>query len=182
MNELAPGFLVAVPHLADPNFRLSVVLLFEQNEDGAMGVVINQESPLLIKELCDDQGMAYSGDPSKRVRRGGPVQPEQGLVLYSEEHSDPEGRPVFEGIHVSASRGTLGRLCNLKQGRFQCFSGYAGWGPGQLEREIGEGSWIIAPVDPDLILDSPPDEVWNRCLDALGIDPSLLVPGGGAES
>jgi putative transcriptional regulator len=116
------------------------------------------------------------------VRKGGPVQPEQGLVLYGDEHADPEGRSVFSGLNVSASRGTLGRLCNLSRGRFQCFSGYAGWGPGQLEREIGEGSWIISPVDPKMVLDSPPEEVWNRCLTAMGIDPAALVPGGTDEA
>jgi putative transcriptional regulator len=182
MSELAPGFLVAVPHLADPNFRQSVVLLFEQNEEGALGVVVNHESPLLLRDLCQDHEIQYAGDPHKRVRKGGPVQPEQGLVLYGEEHNDPEGREVFNGLYVSASRGTLGRLCNLSAGRFHCYSGYAGWGPGQLEREIGDGSWIIAPADPKLILDSPPEEMWNLCLRSLGIDPSLLVPGGGEEA
>jgi len=182
MAELAPGFLIAVPHLMDPNFRLSVVLLFEQGEEGALGVVINQESPLLLKDLCDDHDIPYSGDPAKRVRNGGPVQPEQGLVLYGEEHQDPEGRSLLDGLNVSASKGTLGRLCNLREGRFHCYSGYAGWGPGQLEREIGEGSWILAPVDPRVVLDSPPAEMWEACLKALGIDPALLVPGGGEEA
>jgi len=180
-NTLAPGFIVAVPHLMDPNFQHSVVLLFEQNEEGALGVVINHESPLLLQELCSDHDINYSGDPDKRVRKGGPVQPEQGLVLYGEEHKDPEGRAVFEGLHVSASKGTLGRLCGMKSGRFQCFSGYAGWGPGQLEKEIGEGAWIIAPVDPGMVLDHPPDKVWDKCLRSVGIDPAALVPGGGTE-
>jgi putative transcriptional regulator len=181
MSQLAPGFLIAVPHLLDPNFRGSVVLLFEQNADGALGVVINHESPLLLKDLCADQEIPYAGDPAKRVRDGGPVQKEQGLVLYGDEHQDPEGRELLAGLYVSASRATLGRLCNLDSGRFQCYSGYAGWGPGQLEREIGEGSWILAPVDPIVVLDSPPDEAWSRVLKSLGIDPSLLVPGGSDE-
>jgi putative transcriptional regulator len=181
-DGLAPGFLVAVPHLRDPNFHHSVVLLFEQNQEGALGVIINHESPLLLMELCKDHDLPYMGDPKKRVRTGGPVQPEQGLVLYGDEHDDPEGRPVFNGLNVSASRGTLGRLCNLPQGRFECFSGYAGWGPGQLEKEIGEGSWIIAPVDSKLVLDLPPEEVWSGCLKQMGIDPAALVPGGAEEA
>ena len=79
MSEtLAPGFIVAVPHLMDPNFQHSVVLLFEQNEEGALGVVINHESPLRLRELCSDHNIIYIGDPEKRVRKGGPVQPEQG--------------------------------------------------------------------------------------------------------
>ena len=181
-NELAPGFLIAVPQLQDPNFHRSVVLLLQQSEEGALGVVINSESPLLLSDLCDDHSIEYSGDPGKRVRTGGPVQPEQGLVLYGDEHEDPEGRAVLEGLHVSASRATLERLCHLKRGRFHCYSGYAGWGPGQLEREIGEGSWIIAPVDPDLVFDRTPEEVWTESLLAIGIDPAAIVPGGCEEA
>ena len=179
---LAPGFLIAVPQLLDPNFRKSVVLLLQQSDDGALGIVINFDSPLLLKDLCVDHEISYAGDPDKRVRKGGPVQPEQGIVLFGDEHPDPEGRPVVEGLHVSASRGTLGRLCNLARARFHCFSGYAGWGPGQLEREIAEGAWVIGAADPETVLDTPPENVWSRCLHSMGIDPAMMVPGGGAEA
>jgi putative transcriptional regulator len=181
-DPLAPAFLIAVPHLVDPNFRQSVVLLLERNEDGAMGVVINQESSLLLSVLCSDHDIEYGGDVSRRVRKGGPVQPEQGLVLYSDANADPEGRQVLDGLHVSASRGTLGRLCHQARARFHCFSGYAGWGPGQLEREIADGAWVIGVADPETVLDTPPEDVWNRCLQSMGIDPAMMVPGGGAEA
>lgn len=180
--DLAPGFLIAFPHLVDENFRQSVVLLLKDSEHGAMGVVINQESPLLVEELCRDQEIPYLGVADKRVRLGGPLQPEQGLVLYGAEHEDPEGQAVLDGLHVSASRGTLLRLCNLAKGRFQCFSGYAGWGPGQLEREISEGTWVVSPADPVTVLETRPGEIWNHTLRTLGIDPSALVPGGDQEA
>ena len=181
-DELAPGFLVAEPQLLDPNFKQSVVLLLQRTDEGALGVVVNHESPLLLRELCEDHEIDYAGDPEKRVRQGGPVQPEQGLVLYGPEHADPEGRPVIDGLHVSASRATLSRLCELGQGRFHCYAGYAGWGPGQLEREITEGSWIIAPVDPELVLDSAPPRIWEESLRSIGVDPAAIVPGGGPEA
>jgi len=182
MDSLAPGLLIAVPQLLDPNFRQSVVLLLQQNDEGAFGVVVNQESSLLLADLCRDHEIRYSGDPNKRVRRGGPVQPEQGLVLYGPEHTDPDGRQVTPGLWVSASRETLGRLCALTRGRFHCYAGYAGWGPRQLEQEIREGSWIVAPVDARLVLDAPTDTAWTEGMRALGIDPAAMVPGGGAES
>ena len=176
-DAIAPGFLVAVPSLTDPNFDHTVVLLLEQGSSGALGIVVNRESPLSLEELCHDHKIPYSGDPEKMVRHGGPVQPEQGLVVYSEEHSDPEGRPVVQGLHVSASTGTLTRLCNLARGRFQCFSGYAGWAPGQLEQEITQGSWILIPLDARLVLDSPPEQMWNKVLTNHGLDPAAIVPG-----
>lgn len=181
-DALAPGFLVAVPQLIDPNFRQSVVLLLQQTDEGALGIVVNQESPLFLADLCRDQKITYSGSREKRVRRGGPVQPSQGLVLYGAEHDDPEGREVADGLFVSASRTTLGRLCGLARGRFHCYAGYSGWGPRQLERELHEGAWLLAPVDPILILDTPADEVWRRTMDSIGIDPAALVAGGGFEA
>lgn len=181
-TRLAPGLLVAVPQLADPNFRHSVVLLLQQNAAGALGVIVNRESPLLLSDLCRDHEIAYSGRRDKRLRSGGPVHPDQGLVLYGDEHSDPDGHEVVRGLHVSASRQTLTRLCDLPSGRFHCYTGYAGWGPRQLEGEISEGSWILAPADPILVLDAPTEHVWKRSLASVGIDPAVLVPGGGGES
>jgi len=180
--NLAPGFLIAFPHLLDPNFRQSVVLLLQEGEDGAMGVVVNQESPLLVGELCRDHEIEYGGESGKHVRAGGPVSPEQGLVLFGPEHEDADGQQILDDLWVSASRGTLSRLCTLPRGRFQCFSGHAGWGPGQLEREIGEGTWVVAPADPKMVLDTPPEEIWTLVLRSQGIDPAALVPGGGEEA
>ena len=181
-DALAPGFLIALPHLQDDNFRQTVVLLLQQDDQGAMGVVINRQSPLLLSELCEEQSIPYAGPQSKSVRIGGPVRPEQGLVLYGGEHADPEGEPVVDGLHVSASRGTLARLCSLPRGRFECFTGYAGWGPGQLERELEEGTWLVSPADAGLVLETTPEAVWTGALRAMGIDPASLVSGGGGAA
>lgn len=180
-DALAPGFLIAFPHLLDPNFQQSVVLLLEHQGEGAMGVVVNRESPLLLSDLCRDHKIPYAGDAEQKVRRGGPVQPEQGIVLFGPEHASEGDDQVVEGLHVSTSRDTLRRLCNLEGGEFHCYAGYAGWAPGQLENEISAGSWLTATVDPAIVLATPPTEMWMRCLQQLGIDPALLVPGGGVS-
>jgi putative transcriptional regulator len=182
MHHLAPGFIIAVPQLLDPNFRQSVVLLLEQGSEGAMGVIINRESPLLLRDLCRDHDIAYGAESDKYVRRGGPVRPDHGLVLFGREHDLPGAQPVIDGLQVSASRETLSRLCDMPHGRFHCYSGYAGWGPGQLEREISEGAWVISPADPALILDERPGRIWELSLRAIGIDPAALVAGGGGAA
>jgi putative transcriptional regulator len=182
-DSLAPGLIYAVPQLLDPNFHQSVVLLLQQNEQGAFGVVINHESSLLLEDLCRGHNIPYAGEQGKRVRRGGPVQPEQGLVLYGDELTDPEGQSVVDGLQVSFSKETLGRLCLLQGSRrFHCYAGYAGWAPGQLTHEIEEGSWIFGPVDPALALDIPPAEMWAHGLRAQGIEPASIVPGGTVEA
>ncbi len=181
-DTLAPGLLFAVPQLLDPNFHQSVVLLLQQNDQGAFGVVINHDSNLLLEDLCRGHNIPYGGQSSKRVRRGGPVQPDQGLVLYGAEIEDPEGQPVVDGLQVSFSRETLGRLCRLNSGRFHCFAGYAGWAPDQLTHEIEAGSWLFGPVNAALTLDTPSAEMWATGLRALGIEPSSIVPGGSVEA
>lgn len=181
-DALAPGFLIAFPHLLDPNFHQSVVLLLEHRAEGAMGVVVNRESPLLLGELCRDHEIPYGGDAERCVRRGGPVQPEQGLVLFGPEHATDDDDVVVEGLLASTSRDTLRRLCGQQHGRFQCYAGYAGWGPGQLENEISAGAWLVCPADAGIVLEAPPDEMWLRCLRQMGIDPATLVPGGGVSA
>ena len=73
-------------------------------------------------------------------------------------------------------------MCGSTGGRYQCYAGHAGWGAGQLEREITEGTWIVSPADPMLVLDSPATEIWLQALKAVGIDPSALVPGSDAQA
>ena len=183
MNEsLAPGFLVAVPQLQDPNFKQSVVFLLECTQQGALGLILNRESPMLLSDLCSDHEIPYSGRHDKRVRRGGPLQLDQGMVVYGDDHRDPAGREVCCGLHVSASRETLGRLCDLNHGRFHCYAGYAGWGPGQLEKEIEEGSWVHGAVDAQCVLDVEPERMWREVLLRQGIEPGALVQGGSAEA
>jgi len=147
-----------------------------------MGVVINRVSPLLLSDLCRDHEISYAGEPKVHVRAGGPVSPEHGLVLYGAEHRDLDGQQVVGDLHVSASKETLEALCSLPRGRFHCFSGHAGWGPGQLEREIGEGTWVVSTASPETVLDTDPTEIWAEALRAEGIDPAAMVPGGGEEA
>ncbi len=182
MDKLAPGFLIAMPQLMDPNFKQTVVLLLEQSEAGSMGLVINRESDIELQDLCGSQNIPYAGDPDKRIRVGGPVQPEQGLVMFGDEFEDPEAQAAMEGLNVSASTGTLSRLCNTPGGRFHCYTGYAGWGPGQLEKEIDEHAWIVTEADVRTVLECPPDEMWRRVLKDNGLDPALLVPGGSSKA
>ncbi|ANM31839.1 hypothetical protein ABI59_23175 [Acidobacteria bacterium Mor1] len=182
METLAPSFLIAMPQLMDPNFKQAVVLLLEQSEAGAMGVVVNRESDLDLQQLCGSQNIPYAGDPGKRIRVGGPVQPEQGLVMFGDDFEDPEAQPAMDGLRVSASTGTLSRLCNLPGGRFHCYTGYAGWGPGQLEQEIDEHAWIVIEADARTVLECPPEEMWRRVLTENGLDPAALVPGGSAKA
>jgi putative transcriptional regulator len=176
-DVLAPGFLIAVPQLLDGNFHRTVVFLIEHNAEGAFGVVVNRPSKMNVSELLETLNLSYRGQPDAKVLVGGPVQPDRGLVLHMEGNSPGDSRAVTESIFMCSSTQALKRLFEQPGRRVLCFAGYSGWGPGQLEREIDEGSWIPAPPDDVLIFDTNREAVWETSLRQLGIDPALLVRG-----
>lgn len=182
-SELAPGFLVAAPTLRDPNFSRSVVLLIDHREDGSLGFVINKkarvpfESVIEELELGDDQ----QPPPDAPVLVGGPVAPNTGWIVF-----DPTDSPmalettieVSPRIRVSASKELLEQLATTpaeEAERHMLVLGYAGWGAGQLDQEIRQGSWIPVDLDEKVVFDAPYEERWELALSVLGIDPRLLV-------
>lgn len=183
LDKLAPGFLVAMPQLQDPNFSRTVVLLLKSTDAGAFGLVINREAELSVAELCQQQEVAYAGSPEQRVMVGGPVEQESHLLVLHGEQAlyspgseqemviTPEIRLVtaMEGLRALAGQGAA---------RFRCYLGYAGWGPEQLQSELNQGAWVPLACDAQYLFDEAPDRVWGRALRRAGIDPISLVPGG----
>jgi putative transcriptional regulator len=177
-ESLGRRFLISVPQLQDPNFRHSVILLVEHNPEGALGLVINRPSPGELSRLLAENGIEYRGPSGARVMVGGPVRPMQALLLHSEDESDGASTQVCEGIRLSGSVETLKRVFSREAPRARLYFGYAGWGPGQLETELEAGAWLVAPVDPALVFDTDSEQVWERALRDIGVDPSSLAPPG----
>jgi putative transcriptional regulator len=110
---------------------------------------------------------------------GGPERPTQALLLHGESDLETDSTPVGEGLRLSGSLAALRQVYSRPSPRARLYFGYSGWGPGQLEAEIEAGAWLVAPADPALIFEAPSEEVWERALRGLGVDPSvLLAPGG----
>lgn len=181
-DNLAPGLLIAVPQLPDPNFHRSVVFLMEHDETGSLGVVVNRPSNLKIIELFDKLGLTYSGPPEARVLLGGPVQTEGGLVIHAEGNLPEDSRAITESIFVCSSHEALSRLFERPAARALFLLGHAGWGEGQLEREVEAGVWIPAAVDDSLVFDVERPVVWEKALRRLGIDPATIIAGGDPEA
>ena len=184
-DRLAPGFLLAAPSLAHPNFDQTLVLLAADEPLGAMGFIVNRASAMtlhsLLKELAIDPVV---GD--RPVLLGGPVSGFSGFLLYEHQAGAPlaPGLEVSETISVSPSRELLesaaqGRL----GGRFELVLGYAGWAPAQLEIELSRGSWLHAPFDAELVFDVPLLERWHETYSRLGVDPKRFITvRGGAQA
>lgn len=181
-DALAPGLLLAMPDLVDPNFRGSVVLLLHHDAEGSFGLVLNRELDLSAEELCGSLEMPWRGDEETRVHWGGPVQPDHGWLLLGERGpADEDVSVVAEGLRFSASPDVLRAVAADPPDRMRIFLGYAGWGPGQLAQELAHGSWLAAPISPPLLFGTAPERLWEASLAELGIHPATLVSSTGVN-
>jgi putative transcriptional regulator len=182
--NLAPGLLLAMPQLADPNFKRSVVLMIEHNAQGSFGLIIN--SPLDIKatELLESLDMRWHGEDSAIVWAGGPVSQTTGWVLHEPIGLAAPGQgtiAITSSISLSTSPDRLRVLASAPPRNIRLLLGYSGWGPGQLEQEMSRGAWIHADADPKLIFDTPADDMWGTAMHSLGISPEALVASRGVN-
>jgi putative transcriptional regulator len=182
-DSLAPTFLVAMPQLLDPNFRRAVVLLVHHDADGTFGVVLNRPTELTATDLCTTLRIGWRGEPEKEIGWGGPVQPQTGWMLFGEEAvgDSDDVKPVGDGIGFAGSLEVLRRLAEDPPEELQLLLGYAGWGPGQLESELSEGAWLLAPVSRDVVFEVDADSMWEHVVRSLGIEPSTLVATRGVH-
>jgi putative transcriptional regulator len=182
-DSLAPAFLVAMPQLLDPNFRRAVVLMIHHDGEGSFGVVLNRPTEITATGLCSTLEIEWQGPPGKEIGWGGPVQPQTGWMLFDENCgvAGDEVRSVGSGIEFAGSLDVLRRVAQDPPDRFLMLLGYAGWGPGQLESELAEGAWLVAPVDSGVVFDVDADEMWEHVVRSLGIEPSTLVATRGVH-
>ncbi len=179
--SLAPALLMAMPQLVDPNFHRAVILLCEYSADGAWGLVLNRPTGKPAASVIEFTS-ALSGDSGLELWTGGPVEPQRGALLLPEE---PVGEDAFEvspGIFVSSSAELLRKLIEgPAAARARLLMGYAGWGAGQLDRELTESSWLISDVAAEIVFDTKPAEMWESAIRRLGVDPAALHASSGVH-
>jgi putative transcriptional regulator len=184
-ESLDGTLLIAMPSLGDPNFRRSVVLLGTHSPDGgAFGLVINRPIDVSLTEILEELGLDGSEGDLPTVLAGGPVQPGHGFVMFEDDQLEPgDGDMVLpEGVTISGSTETLASLARGDSaGRYSLILGYSGWFPGQLEAEIEENSWLVAPLDLAILFDLPFEDRWVAALGTIGVDPGTLVDAGSAS-
>jgi putative transcriptional regulator len=182
-SEIAPGLLLAMPQLDDPNFSRAVVLMVQHDDQGSFGLVLNRPSETAVIEVTAPLGMRWRGDPSAVVWLGGPVSPESGWLLH-EPLREVTGEGTFElgdGIALSTSPDKFRTLVEQPPRHLRFFAGYAGWGAQQLESELAQGAWLTAGATAQLVFETPAERMWDAALRSLGIEPSSLVPGAGVH-
>lgn len=167
MTPSAPCLLVASPLLMDPNFLHSVVLLIEHDGNGSMGVVLNRPLPLTLERICEESRLPYAGSPEATAFRGGPVEPQRGIILVRGGLPGPEDTVLDFTDFVSYRKDLLEALFQQPGAAFRLFLGYAGWGPGQLEGEMDQGAWGILPLRPEWLLAEDPGHLWAEAIQGL---------------
>jgi putative transcriptional regulator len=153
--------LVAAPALLDPNFARAVVLVAEHGADGALGVVLNRPSEARVEDVVPDLHEVVDGDEPIYV--GGPVQPDGVLVLAEFEDPGQAALPVDGDLGFVALESDIEAVGGATR-RARAFAGHAGWGPGQLDAELDEEAWFIAPFHREDAFTEDPDELWSRAL------------------
>ncbi len=168
---MEPGLLVASPQMHDPNFERAVVLLVQHSSQGALGLVVNREARVRVGEVVSHLDLPGGASHLQRPALwGGPVERGAGFVVY--KGLSPEGW-CAGNVAISPSKERLAALIGAGADFHLCL-GYAGWGPGQLERELEEGSWVMVDAAAELIFDASIGDRYDLALASLGVAPELL--------
>lgn len=181
---LAGQFLLAMPQIGDPRFERSVIYLMTHNADGAMGFVVNQRAEdVTLSDIIRNlpKAVARSGIARLPVFIGGPVDQENGFILHSDDWLAAESFAP-PGLDVAVSQ-TIDLLTEAASAHgpqnLRVLIGYSGWAAGQLESEIQQNAWLVAPGDKELLFDYNSADLYERIAKRLGVDLSHLSPSGG---
>lgn len=179
--SLANHFLVAMPSLLDPNFRGTVIFVCKHSAKGALGLVVNQHTEVLVSSLFGrlepTKGLSLEIEPWKtqHILYGGPVQVDRGFVLHTSGQTWNSTMPVTEGLSLTTSKDLLEALAAGDGPQDWLIAlGYAGWSAGQLEAEIAQNAWLTAPGQADILFRTPVEQRLNAVYKLLGFDPACL--------
>jgi putative transcriptional regulator len=181
--------LIAMPSVTDPRFHRAVIYMCAHSAEGAMGLVINQRARnITLPRLLEQLDITAAGSRpvairvgSMAVHVGGPVETSRGFVLHSSDYFAADSTlPINESVCLTATVDILKAIAKGSGPDKAILAlGYAGWAPGQLEREIQTNGWLNCPADPEIIFDNDLETKYARALKILGVDPSHLVGASG---
>ena len=170
MEWLKGHLLIAIPQMGDGNFSRSVVLLFQHDEQGASGVILNRPSKIGVREVWE-QVSDVPCDSDQPVFFGGPVEGPPMAIHTSLACGEID---IVPGVYLSISHDQIESVVEHENCVYQIYSGYAGWAPGQLENEIALGGWLTTEATYEHIFE-PPEDLWKQACEEIGRD--VVLPG-----
>lgn len=180
--SLTGQVLIAMPGLPDPEFSHSVVYLCAHTNEGAMGIIVNR--PIVKPSFADLLKQLELGPkpPARAIAlcKGGPVDHGRGFVLHTADWTGDGSLRVAGDVALTASLDVLKAIATGGGPREGILAlGYANWGPGQLDAEMRENSWLNAEADASLLFDTDHDSKWQRAMAKLQINPGRLSSSSG---
>mgnify|MGYP000450879065 FL=1 len=181
-TNLAGQLLVATPQMTDPRFKHKAIFMCQHDDQAAMGLVINNpSSDITLSQLNEKLGIEMphidSDDP---VYIGGPVEPQRGYILHSNDHMMLDTIPVTKDICLSIH---VDMIKEISRGfgpvMTKVMLGYAGWSSGQLEEEMRQNMWFNLTADPDMLFTTDSNIIWDRSFALLGITAGSLSSTSG---
>lgn len=166
--HLAKGtLLIASPDIDDGLYFRTVMLICEHNPSGSFALIINK--PIEIQLPQEILNLKETANSQIQARSGGPIQPNQMMLLHSSDKIPDQTLKVCEGVYLGGDLDFLQESASDANGPpiLLCF-GYTGWGPSQLEREFLSGQWFLQPGSPQFIFDDHPDKLWQCILREMG--------------
>ena len=182
-HYLAGRILLATPAMADPNFEKSVVLICQHSSAGAMGIITNKPLPnASIGQLVQQFNLETTEEiAAEQIYFGGPVETVRGFVLHTDDYTNGETRSIDQRINLTSNLEIVRQIA-LATGPAQHLValGYAGWDSGQLESELMQDAWLVAPGSLDLLFKTPAHSRWEIGFEKMGIDPRRYNPAIGS--
>jgi putative transcriptional regulator len=176
--------LIAMPGIEDPRFERAVILMCAHGEGHAMGLTVNRPvEGLTVPDLFRRLGV--EGDfalPENLVLFGGPVDRERGFVVHTDDYVCANSSLIIgEGLAWTATREVLEAMASRarRPRRSLLALGYAGWGPGQVERELQENVWLICDPDEELLFGADHELKWSQALAKIGVSADRLSSQAG---
>lgn len=177
--NLTNHFIIAMPGLTDPLFEKSVSLICQHNEQGAMGLTINNPTDITFETFLSqlDIPLENKSIGQTPVYLGGPVETGHGFILYANNTDQNWEQTIAVNEHLSLSS-SKDILTAIAKGNgpsdYLIILGYSGWHGGQIEKEIQENSWLNVPADNDIIFQTPINQRWENAAMKIGIDIHLI--------
>ena len=182
MRTLQDHFLIAMPAMGDPNFNETVTFVCKHDDEGAMGIVINRPTDMLLGEVFRQLSIE-PGEPRAAalpVLAGGPVQRDRGFVIHGSDHPYESTLETEAGIRISVSQDVLADIANGDgPDPVLVALGYAGWDAGQLEAELAANAWLSVPADRSVLFDTPFEQRWRAAAGLLGVEIHQLASYAG---
>ena len=164
-----------MPHMNDPFFSKSVVLICDHNSHGSMGIILNKK---LDQKKSNPEFGIEALSKERVIFFGGPVMVNFTLLLHDEKKLEDTSYKIAENLFLSNDGFTNNKI-RISNKKF--ISGYAGWSKGQLENEIKNGDWIVQKARDDLIFETDCEKIWSDALKSLGFNyDDLSINGGSA--